>query len=82
MKKKRMLLKKNIGQFPVIVQEDVAGGYWVSCPSLEGCYSQGETVDEALTNIQDAILLCLEDFPRKQKQILASTSVSLHLVTV
>jgi predicted RNase H-like HicB family nuclease len=30
-------------------------GYSVSCPGLPGCWSQGETEDEALTNIQVAI---------------------------
>ena len=33
----------------------------VSCPSLRGCYSQGETVQEALVNIKEAIELVLED---------------------
>ena len=30
-------------------------GYSVSCPGLPGCWSQGETEEEALRNIQDAI---------------------------
>jgi len=30
-------------------------GYSVSCPGLPGCWSQGETEEEALENIQDAI---------------------------
>jgi predicted RNase H-like HicB family nuclease len=36
-------------------------GYFVSCPSLQGCYSQGETYVEALENIRDAIRLHIED---------------------
>ncbi|OGF40558.1 hypothetical protein A2477_03405 [Candidatus Falkowbacteria bacterium RIFOXYC2_FULL_47_12] len=47
--------------FPVIVQEDEAGGYVVINPSLEGCYSQGETIEDALENIKEATELCLED---------------------
>ena len=36
-------------------------GYWVvECPSLPGCISQGETKDEALSNIREAIELCME----------------------
>ncbi len=31
------------------------GGFWVECPSLPGCASQGDTVEEALTMIADAI---------------------------
>jgi len=44
----------------VIVKEDKEdGGYNVSCPALPGCHSQGETVEEALENIKDAIEGCL-----------------------
>ena len=35
-------------------------GYAVWCPALPGCASQGETEEEALENIKDAIKLCLE----------------------
>jgi predicted RNase H-like HicB family nuclease len=47
--------------FKVILEPDDTGGYVVSCPSIPGCYSQGETIDEALANIKEAIELCLED---------------------
>ena len=47
--------------FKVFLEPDEDGGYVVVCPSLQGCYSQGETVDEALSNIKEAIELCLED---------------------
>ena len=47
--------------FPVILTPQPEGGYFVECPSLPGCYSQGETVEEALDNIGEAILLALED---------------------
>jgi predicted RNase H-like HicB family nuclease len=46
--------------FKVFLEPDEDGGYVVVCPSLQGCYSQGETVDEALANIKEAIELCLE----------------------
>ena len=36
-------------------------GIWVAeCPSIPGCVSQGDTKDEALSNIREAIELCLE----------------------
>jgi len=47
-----------IRQLPVIVHADVSGGYWTECPSLSGCYSQGETIEEALENTREAIELC------------------------
>ncbi len=42
-------------------------GYSISCPSLPGCWSQGETEEEAIGNIQDAIreyLAAREDYYR------------------
>ena len=43
--------------FKVIIEPDEIGGYVVTCPSLQGCYSQGETIEESLKNIREAILL-------------------------
>lgn len=39
----------------VILIPDPDGGYVVEVPSLPGCYSQGETVEESLNNIREAI---------------------------
>lgn len=68
----------NHGTFPIILQKEQEGGYSVSNPALEGCYSQGETIEEALENIKEATLLCLED----EAAPVHSRDVSLHLVTV
>jgi predicted RNase H-like HicB family nuclease len=45
----------------VILIPDETGGYVVEVPSLPGCYSQGETVEEALANIKEAIECHIED---------------------
>ncbi len=48
-------------KFKVIIEEDKEdGGYVVSVPSLPGCRSQGDTIEEALENIKEAIELYLE----------------------
>lgn len=47
--------------FPVVLVPQAAGGYYADCPSLPGCHSQGETFEEALSNIREAIELVLED---------------------
>ncbi len=48
-------------KFKVIIEEDKEdGGYVVSVPSLPGCHSQGDTIEEALENIKEAIELYLE----------------------
>lgn len=41
------------------------GGFTVSCPALPGCHSQGETIEEALDNIRDAISGCIEVLNRR-----------------
>lgn len=46
--------------FEVILEQSDDGGYTVYVPQLPGCISEGETVEEALVNIQEAILLYLE----------------------
>ncbi len=47
--------------FRILIKPDLEdGGYNVSCPALQGCHSQGDTIDEALFNIREAIELCLE----------------------
>ena len=43
-------------KFTVILEPEEIGGYSVHCPALPGCASQGETLEEALTNIREAIL--------------------------
>ena len=47
--------------FPIVIQKEVTGGYTVINPLLVGCYSQGETLEEALENIKEATKLCLEE---------------------
>lgn len=50
---------KNI-TLPIVIEAD-ADGCFVSCPPLQGCYSQGEPYEEAVDNIKDAIRLHIED---------------------
>ncbi|MBI3911050.1 MAG: type II toxin-antitoxin system HicB family antitoxin [Armatimonadetes bacterium] len=47
-------------QFVVTISRDEDGVYVVTCPAIPGCVSQGDTEEEALANIQDAIRECLE----------------------
>jgi predicted RNase H-like HicB family nuclease len=48
----------------VLIHKAEEGGYWAEVPALPGCVSQGETIDDARTNIREAIegwLLAEED---------------------
>ena len=52
---------KRTRHFPVILEQDSEGVFIVECPVLQGCRSYGETLDEALRNIREAIEVCLEE---------------------
>jgi len=62
-------MKKNIYDFKVIIEPDELGRFVISCPSVQGCYSQGDTIDETLENIKEAIILCLADLESKGEEI-------------
>lgn len=57
--------------YPIVIDPDPeVGGYVVSCPTLKRCVSPGETEEEALENIKDAIrtyLESIEDLKRLKK---------------
>ena len=43
----------------IILHEAEEGGYWAEVPSIEGCVSQGETLDDLIENISEAVEGCL-----------------------
>ncbi|MEW5725920.1 MAG: type II toxin-antitoxin system HicB family antitoxin [Thermodesulfobacteriota bacterium] len=47
-------------QLPVCIHEEPSQGFGVSVPDLPGCFTQGETLDKALFNLQDAVELYYE----------------------
>ena len=47
-------------QYTVVVEQDEDGVYISSCPALQGCHSYGETYEEALERLKDAIQLHIE----------------------
>jgi len=47
-------------EYTVFIHKAEEGGYWVEVPALPGCFSQGETIEEALQNVQEAIALHVE----------------------
>ncbi|HXJ95964.1 MAG TPA: type II toxin-antitoxin system HicB family antitoxin [Terriglobia bacterium] len=66
---------------PVVVEGDQEG-YFVTCPSLQGCYSQGATYEEAIANIKDAIRLHVEDRLADGEEVFRAASVSLSMVEI
>ena len=68
-------------KFNVVLTPAEEGGYNVSVPALEGCFTQGETEEEALENAKEAILCYLEGL-EKLNEIKAQPGVSLKEVEV
>lgn len=67
--------------FSIIIEKD-ENGYYVFCPELQGCYSQGSIYEEALENIKDAIKLHIEDRIINREKLPEAKSLSLSLVEV
>ena len=65
-----------------ITVESDEDGYFVSCPALQGCYSQGDTYEDAIENIKDAIKLHIENRVNDGEEIPEDVSVSLSTVQV
>ena len=47
-------------RYTVLLEREADGGYHASCPTLKGCHTQGDTLDDAIANIREAIAVYLE----------------------
>jgi predicted RNase H-like HicB family nuclease len=75
-------LKKKIYQFTAVFEKNEDGGYTVTVPSLPGCISEGDTFDEALKNIKEAIVLYLEVMKKDKEKIKDDEEIILAPVKV
>ena len=57
-----------MNRYAVVIHEEPEGGFWAEVPALPGCYSQGETVDELMNNIREAISGVLEVMKEEGKR--------------
>lgn len=60
-KKKRMNCK-----FSIVIEKDDYG-YYACCPELEGCQTQGDSLEEVMANMKEAIELYCETLPEYEK---------------
>lgn len=67
--------------FSVVIERDKVG-YFAFCPELQGCYSQGQTYEEAIANIKDAIELHVADIRASGEELPETESISLSTVGV
>ena len=59
-------------KFKVVLEVAEEGGFIVSCPAIQGCHSQGDSVEEALENIKEAITGCLDSLADERTKLLGS----------
>ena len=74
-----------IMEYSVVIHTAEEGGYWLEVPALDGCFTQGETMEEVLENAKEAISLYLEgladignEIPKDDPVILGRVEVSVH----
>ena len=65
----------------VVIEKDT-DGYFAFCPDLQDCYTQGDSYEETLQNIKDAIRLHIEDKIEDGETIPMSESISLTSLEV
>ncbi|MBA2848253.1 type II toxin-antitoxin system HicB family antitoxin [Thermosulfuriphilus ammonigenes] len=58
----------------VIIEKDEFG-YYAYCPELKGCHTQGDTLDEVLKNIKEAVELYLETLDEEERRILLNKEI-------
>jgi len=68
-------------RFSVVIEKD-SEGYFAFCSELQGCYTQGNTYEEVLENVKDAIRLHIEDRIGSGEEIPQAASVSLTSLEV
>ena len=68
--------------FNIIIHEAEEGGYWAECPSLEGCYSQGETIEEIHVNMKEVIELNIELLKSEKKLIPSEKNIYLAPIAI
>jgi len=56
-------------EYTIIMHQAEEGGYWAEVPALPGCYSQGESIEETMENIREAIETHLEALKEDQQEI-------------
>ena len=68
-------------RFSIVIEKDEEG-YFTFCPELQGCYTQGDTYEEVLENIKDAIRLHVIDRLDSGEEVPQAQSVSLTSLEV
>jgi antitoxin HicB len=66
----------------ILIPDPEAGGFTVTVPSLPGCISEGDSEEEALSNIKEAIDLFIEDMIADGEEVLEDVGAPILVLTV
>lgn len=69
-------------KFAVVIEPCEEGGYFATCPALPGCHTEGETYEEVIQNIRDAIKLYIEDLQEAGEPIPPDAWETITMVKV
>jgi predicted RNase H-like HicB family nuclease len=53
----------------VLIEQDEDGRFVAECPALPGCYTQGDTFEEAIENVKDVIGMCIQEMREEGKPL-------------
>ncbi len=73
--------KSSVYRFSVVIEKD-EDGYYAFSPELQGCYSQGDSYEETMENIRDAIQLHVEDRLESGEEVPQTESICLTTLDV
>jgi predicted RNase H-like HicB family nuclease len=71
-----------IYEFPTVIEKDESGYFFAYVPSLQGCYTQGKTLEEVLRNAKEVIELHVEDRKRREESIPKRRPISITSIEV
>lgn len=69
-------------QFVVVIEEDEDGRYVGSVPNLPGCHSQGDSLDELMENMKEAIELYLEAMDKEKEPLVKEKFKGIQIIEV
>jgi len=66
----------------IIIEDDEDSGYVASCPEIPGCYSQGETLDETISSMKEAIEVTIDDMVANNETIPISRNPLMTIIEI
>ena len=75
-------MKERRIEYTVVIHKAEEGGYWAAVPALPGCFSQGETLEEVLRNVKEAIEAHVQALKEEGEEIPVEEEVLMGRVKV